>query len=67
MNFIDVAIVSVKGSDDRIHFWYMSKNDAINIMTNSNVNKKIGSLIFFSYIYKMNETTYYQKNREKKN
>ena len=66
MNFIDVAIVSVKGSDDRIHFWYMSKNDAINIMTNSNVNKKIGSLIFFSYIYKMNETTYYQKNREKK-
>ena len=38
------AIVSVKGSDYRIHFWYMSKNDAINIMKNSNLNKKSGSL-----------------------
>ena len=25
MNFNDVAIVSVKGSDYRIHFWYISK------------------------------------------
>ena len=25
----------------RIHFWYMSKNDAINIMTNSNINQLI--------------------------
>ena len=30
MNLNDVAIVSVKGSDYRIHFWYMSKGDAIN-------------------------------------
>ena len=30
----DVAIVSIKGSDYRIHFWYMSKDDAINIMKN---------------------------------
>ena len=29
MNFNDAAIVSIKGSDYRIHFWYMSKNDAI--------------------------------------
>ena len=36
INFNDVAIVSVKGSDYRIHFWYMSKNDTINIMKNSN-------------------------------
>ena len=36
INFNDVAIVSVKGSDCRIHFWYMSKNDAANIMKNSN-------------------------------
>ena len=26
MNFDDVAIVSIKGSDYRIHFWYMNKN-----------------------------------------
>ena len=36
--------VSVKGSDYRIHCWYMSKNDAIIIMKNSNLNEKDGSL-----------------------
>ena len=35
---------SVKGSDYRIHFWYMSKNDAINIMKTSSLNAKSGSL-----------------------
>ena len=43
MNFNDVSIVSIKGNDYRIHFWYMSKNDAINIMKSSNL-KKIGAL-----------------------
>ena len=42
MNFNDVAIVSVKGSDYRIHFWYISKDDARNIMKNSNLNEKSG-------------------------
>ena len=32
MNFNNAAIVSVKGSDYRIHFWYLSKDDAMNIM-----------------------------------
>ena len=27
INFNDIAIVSVKGSDYRIYFWYMSKDD----------------------------------------
>ena len=43
-NFNDVAILSVKGNDYRIHFWYMSKDDAINIMKNSNLNEKNGLL-----------------------
>ena len=43
MNF-NVTIVSVKESDYRIHFWYKSKNDAINIMKNSNLTEKSGSL-----------------------
>ena len=30
MSFNNVAIVYVKGSAHRIHFWYMSKDDAIN-------------------------------------
>ena len=47
MNFIDVTIVSVKGSDYRIHFCYMSENVAINIMNNSNLNDKRGVLYFF--------------------
>ena len=47
MNFNDVAIVSIKGNDYRVHFWYMSKDDTINIMNNSNLTKKTGSLYFF--------------------
>ena len=43
MNF-NVAIVSIKGNSYRINFWYMSKNDAISIMNNSNLNEKTGSL-----------------------
>ena len=44
MNFNDIAIVSVKRSDYRINFWYMSKDDAVNIMENSNLNEKNGLL-----------------------
>ena len=44
MNFIDVAIVSLKGSDYRIYFLYMSKDDQIDIMKNSNLNEKSGLL-----------------------
>ena len=39
INFNDVAIVSVKGSYYRIHFWYTSKDDAINIMKSSDLKK----------------------------
>ena len=47
----DVAIVSVNSSDYRIHFWHMSKNDAISIMKNSNLNqKKLIIIIFLLYI-----------------
>ena len=51
-NFNDVAIVSIKANDYRIHFWHTSKDDAINIMNNSNLNEKTGSLKFFFIIYK---------------
>ena len=44
MNFNDVAIASVKRSDYRIHFWHMSKDDAINIMTSYDLNEKSGLL-----------------------
>ena len=44
MSFKNVAIVSIKGNDYRIHFYYISKNDAITLMTNSNLNDKNGVL-----------------------
>ena len=50
-NFNGFAIVSVNGSHYRIHFWYMSKNDATNIMNNCNLNEK-------------SERTCYQRERE---
>ena len=43
-NFKYVAIVSVKRIDYIIQFWYIGKDDAINIMTNSNLNEKSGLL-----------------------
>ena len=36
----NVAIVYVKGNACRIHFWYMSKDDAISIITDSNLIDK---------------------------
>ena len=44
MSFNDVAIIYVKGSAYRIHFWYMSKYDAISIMNNSNLADRKGIL-----------------------
>ena len=44
MSFNNVAIAYVKGSAYRINFWYMSKNDAINIMNGSNLIDKKGVL-----------------------
>ena len=44
MIFKDVAIVYVKGNAYRIHFWYMSKDDAINKMNTSNLIDKKGVL-----------------------
>ena len=52
MNFIDATIFSVRESDYRIHFWYMSEDDTINIMNNSNLNEKRGVLSIFFIMHK---------------
>ena len=36
----NIAIVYIKENAYRIHFWYMSKDDAINIMNGSNLVDK---------------------------
>ena len=40
MSYNDVAIFSIKGSDFRIHSWYMSKSDAINLLNNYVLDNK---------------------------
>ena len=67
MSFNNIAIVYVKGSAYRIHFWYMSKDDAITIMNGSNLVDKRGVLQIFLLYTKMSEyadLAYYQKNRD---
>ena len=44
MSFNNVAIVYVKGGAYRINFWYISKDDAINITNGSNLTDKKGVL-----------------------
>ena len=56
-----------EGSAYRIHLWYMSKGDAINIMNDSNlVNERgfIKILLLHIKTSKITDLTYYQKNRE---
>ena len=48
ISFNNVAIVYVKGNAYRIHFWYMSKDDAINIMNGSNLADKRG--VFYKFL-----------------
>ena len=44
MSFNKVDIFYVKANAYRIHFWYMSKDDAINIKNGSNLDDKRGVL-----------------------
>ena len=61
ISFNYVAIVFVKGSACRIHFWYIGKDDAISIRNNSNliVKKWVTQLI-------IKETEYHNMSEEKK-
>ena len=38
--FNDVAIVFVKRNDYRFHFWYMRKDEAINLLRNADFTEK---------------------------
>ena len=44
MSFNNVAVAYVKGSTYRIHFWYVSKDDVINLINGSNLTDKSGVL-----------------------
>ena len=49
VSFNNVAIVYVKGSAYRINFWYMSKDDATDIINGSNLVDKMSVLEKFLY------------------
>ena len=56
MSFDNVAIVYIKGSAYRIHLWYMSKDDAINIIDGSSlIDERSVLYIFFFFITYKNE------------
>ena len=44
MSFNNIVIIYVKENAYRIHFWYINKDDAINIMNGSNLVDKRGVL-----------------------
>ena len=44
MNFNDDVILSLKGNDYRIHFCYMSKDEAINLLKNADLKGKVEHL-----------------------
>ena len=44
MSFNNVAVVYVKENAYRTHFWYISKDDAINTINGSNLSDKSGVL-----------------------
>ena len=44
VSFKNIGLVYVKDSAYRIHFWYMSKDDTINIMNSSSLIDKMGVL-----------------------
>ena len=49
MSFNKIAIVYVKENACKIHFWYMSKDGAINIMNGSNLVDKRSVLQNYFY------------------
>ena len=49
MSLNNIAIVYVKENAYRIDFWYISKDDTINIMNGSILLNKRSALYFFFY------------------
>ena len=69
IDFKNIAIVHIKKSAHIIYFLDMTKREAKKLMANSYLTDKKGLLskilFYFFIIYKVDNTTYYQRNREK--
>ena len=44
MSFDNVATDTVKGDDNRINFWFMTKGEAVKRMKNANLSDQSGQL-----------------------
>ena len=64
MNFNDVAIVSVEGSDYRIHFRVYEQKWCNKYNEKLQQKWKIWIIIIFLLYIKINKSTYYQRNRD---
>ena len=40
----DVAIVTIRLEDNKIHFWFMTKNEAVDRMKNADLSEESGRL-----------------------
>lgn len=40
----DVAIVTIRVEDNKIHFWFMTKNEAVDGMKNADLSEESGRL-----------------------
>ena len=50
MSFNDGGLGFVKGNNDRIHFCYMSKDEAINIMNNATLSEKMCIIVRYKVL-----------------
>ena len=44
MNFDDLFVITFEGNDYNIHFLYMSKDEAINLLRNADLTEKSRTL-----------------------
>ena len=70
MNFNNIAIISVKGSDYRVSFflffWCISKDDSINTMENFNLNETCRLLLNFFFYQNIRKNEHLlSKNKER--
>lgn len=70
MSFNDGGLGFVKGNNDRIHFCYMSKDEAINKINNATLSEKMCIIVrykvlsFFLTKKLNNNNTYYKREKE---
>lgn len=61
ISFNDAAVVFVKEIDHRIHIWYITKYEAISILTDANLKEKDH---YYQKREKKTKTEHYENNKK---